>query len=148
MFWVSDAGRRIEQTFLLSPTHDHRRNPPPLTPRSDSAAPHLSGRAVDSDDEGGDLSAVLRLAARIYLYAVVSGSYPRSEPIARAVEEMIVRLKEIPASGADRPLVFALFVSACMARDETQMGFFRERFGVLANAKGMGNCDQVCATSL
>ena len=94
------------------------------------------------------VTAVFRAAAKVYLQTVVAGSSsssstnsnPTSAPtstttsnasdaaVSKAVSEAIEIYKSVPNAEADRALVFALTITACVAREEGQRGYILQRF--------------------
>ncbi|KAF9509690.1 hypothetical protein BS47DRAFT_1301125, partial [Hydnum rufescens UP504] len=90
-----------------------------------------------------NIVSVFRAGAQVYLHAVVSGSYPKAENVAHAVDHSIQCFKTIPASDADRSLIFPLCITACLVRTEEQKTYFRQRFASLKGIEREGNCYQV-----
>jgi len=122
---LSDEGRRIESQYLATPG-----------PSATKDAPGGWG----TQSARNTITAAFRASARVYLHTVLSGSFPNSGPIKRAVDDSIECFKAIPKSENDRALVFALCVTACMARNQEQMDFFLDRFQSLRGAERVGNC--------
>lgn len=137
---LSDKARSIELAYLTPPKTQHTF---PLTVLpADETQP--TGEPVplsyEKPIDRPGVTAAFRAAAKVYLHTVVSGSFPNSDSVSKAVDEAIEVYRTVENADADRALVFALTITACVVRDDEQKGYIMERFKSL---KEVGNCGQV-----
>jgi hypothetical protein len=91
-------------------------------PEQVPAYPYTAGGIIDPEQLSINISAIFRLAARIYLCSLVPG-FDRSEPsIPRLVSAMTKVLEVIPAgpSGFDRSLVWPLLMAASFSAPDSR----------------------------
>lgn len=85
------------------------------------------------------VTSAFRAAAHVYLEATISGCNPHAANVARATDEAIVVLKQIPPSDADRSLIWPLCVVGCMASRRMDQEYMARRFELLDGRDKLGN---------
>ncbi|KAH7882642.1 fungal-specific transcription factor domain-containing protein [Phlebopus sp. FC_14] len=71
-------------------------------------------------------SEVLRASAHVYLQSVISGDYPRCQPIIKAVDETLTCLKAVHESHT-RSVIFGLYICGCLTDDAGHRTYILER---------------------
>lgn len=141
---LSDKARSIELAYLTPPKTASTLNLTVLPASGDSSEGEPTGEPVplsyEKPIDRPGVTAVFRAAAKVYLHTVVSGAFPNSESVSKAVDEAIEVFKTVENGDADRALVFALVITACVVRDDAQKEYITERFKTLSQS---GNSGQV-----
>ncbi|KAF8318526.1 hypothetical protein DL93DRAFT_2165119 [Clavulina sp. PMI_390] len=140
---LSDKARSIELAYLSPPKTNSNIQLTTLAPASqpDLDVSETQGIPLSYEkpiDRPG-VTAAFRAAAKVYLHTVVSGAFPNSDSVSKAVDDAIEVFRGLDERDCDRALVFALTMIGCVVKDESQRDFIRERF---TKVREGGNRDQ------
>ncbi len=139
---LSDKARFIELAYLTPPKTPSVLSLTVLSTEESQPTGEPVPLSYEKPIDRPGVTVAFLAAAKVYLHTVVSGSFPNSDSISKAVDEAIEVYKSIENNDADRALVFALTMTACVTKDGGQKKYIMERLKTL---KDSGNCAQVIA---
>lgn len=137
---LSDKARSIELAYLTPPKTPSVLSLTTLPAEESQPTGEPVPLSYEKPVDRPGVTAAFRAAAKVYLHTVVSGSFPNSDSVSKAVDEAVEVYKTIENNDADRALVFALTMTACVSKDDEQKKYIMGRLKTLKDA---GNCAQV-----
>lgn len=140
---LSDKARSIELAYLTPPKQPNSLNLTLLPDDSSQPSGDPVPLSYEKPIDRPGVTAAFRAAAKVYLHTVVSGSFPHSDSVSKAVDEAIEVYKTVDNPDADRALVFALTLTACVAKDENQKAYIMDRLSTLREAGNVGPAIQL-----
>ncbi|KAI6042544.1 fungal-specific transcription factor domain-containing protein [Pisolithus marmoratus] len=115
---------RVECESACAPEADQTRLHPGSVMSGDPGLP----RTASPPDVTRQLVAkIFRETALLYLYTVLSGSYPGVPEITQSVDVIIQLLHQLPVSTMDRGLLFPIYLAGCLTDDGVQRDALRTR---------------------